>query len=119
MRKLAVVIGIVEALLLIGYAFSIAVFSRVGSTSGVTGATDLAVPILVGLLLLFGGLVGLVTWGLWSGHGAARTPFMLAQAFTVVAAWTLATGGEAWERGLGVALIAAAVVAVAGAVRAE
>jgi len=110
-RLVAIVIGALEALLLVAYAVSIAVFELVGTTSGIAGRTELAAPILIVLIAVFGVLIGIVTRAVWQRRSAARTPFLLTQAFGVVAAWTLTDGTDGWVRILGYAVLALAVVA--------
>ena len=108
----AVIVGALEALLLIGYALSILVFEVFGGTTqGISGATELAPLALVVLILVLGLLAALVTWSAWNRKAAARTPFFLMQAFVVVGAWTLATGDVGWAKVLGIAVIVLAVAA--------
>ncbi len=105
------VVGLLELVVLAGYAGSLAVFAVVGETSGVAGRSQVADPVLVVLLLVFVGLVVLVLRAVWRRRAAARVPFLLLQVFTVVAVWPLASGGLAWERVVGVALVVGAAVA--------
>ena len=107
----AVGVGVIETALIVGYALSILLFDVRNQTSGLAGTTELAWPVLVGLLLVFGLLVGTVTWGVWRRRSAARTPFFLVQAFTVVSAWQLASSDTTWVRVAGFAAIAVAVAA--------
>ena len=108
----AVIVGALEALLLIGYALSILVFEVFGGTTqGISGSTDLAPLALVVLIVVLGLLAALVTWSAWNRKAAARTPFFLMQAFVVVGAWTLATGDVGWAKVLGIAVIVLAVAA--------
>ena len=107
----AVAIGALEALMLVAYAVSIAVFELVGTTSGIAGRTELAAPILIVLIAVFGLLIGIVTRLVWQRRSAARTPFLLTQALGVVAAQTLTDGTDGWVRTLGYAILLLAVVA--------
>ena len=108
----AVIVGALEALLLIWYALSILVFEVLGGTTqGISGSTDSAPLALVVLIVVLGLLAALVTWSVWNHRAAARTPFFLMQAFVVVGAWTLATGDEGWVKLLGIAVIVLAVAA--------
>jgi len=109
--RFAVVVGVLEALALAAYAVSIAVFAVVGQTSGVSGTGEVASPVLAIVLLALAALVVLVVVGLVRRRAAARVPFFLVQAFAVVAAWPLATGGLGWERALGVGFIVVAAAA--------
>jgi len=122
-RSAGLVVGVVvatlEAILLIGYAASIGVFELFGSTRGIGGRTDLAPMVLIGLLAVFGFLVALIARALWERRAAARTPFVLLQAFTVVAAWPLATGEDGWLRVLGIALLLAAAASAVGVMAAS
>ena len=103
--RFAAAVGALEALLLIGYGISVAVFPLVGRTSGVSEGADVAGPVLAVILVVFGVLVALVVRGLLHRRAAARVPFFLVQAFTVIGAWPLASGGLAWERVLGIGLV--------------
>ena len=105
-------VGIVEAALIVGYAVSIVVFDIGNPTTGVSGSTDVGWPVLVALLMIFAVLVAAVTWGVWKRRSAARTPYFLVQAFTVVGAWQLASSDTPWVRIVGVATMAIAVAAV-------
>lgn len=103
--RFAAAVGALEALLLVGYGLSVAVFPLVGRTSGVSEGADVAGPVLAAILIVFGVLVALVVRGLLHRRAAARVPFFLVQAFTVIGAWPLATGALAWERVLGIGLV--------------
>ena len=98
-------VGASEALGLLGYGASIVVFEVVSTTSGISGTTDLAGPVLAGLLVVFGALVGTVSWGAWNRRSSARTPYVVAQAFALVVGWTLASGDGAIPRALGAVLL--------------
>ena len=105
-------VGVLETAALLVYAASIVGFEFVGETSGIVASdASLAVPVLVAVLVVFGVLDRGHHAGLWRGRAIARTPFVVVQAFAVVAAWPVATGGPTWERVLGLVLVVAAVVA--------
>jgi len=101
-----------EALMLLGYGVSIVVFEVVGTTSGISGTSDLAGPVLAGLLVVFAALVGAVSWGVWNRRSSARTPYVVAQAFALVVGWTLASGDGVTPRVLGAALLVVAGAAL-------
>lgn len=103
--RFAAAVGALEALLLVGYGLSVAVFPLVGRTSGVSEGAEVAGPVLAAILIVFGVLVALVVRGLLHRRAAARVPFFLVQAFTVIGAWPLATGALVWERVLGIGLV--------------
>lgn len=105
------VIGVVEFLGLLGYAMTIVLSSLLHGTSGATGS-DVSPWVLLVTYCAFAALVGLIWRGLWRGSAAARTPFLLAQAFAIVIAQPLTSGGEVFERGLGWGLV---LIALAGA----
>ena len=105
-------VGASEALMLLGYGASIIVFEVVSTTSGISGTTDLAGPVLAGLLMVFGALVGTVSWAAWNRRSSARTPYVVAQAFALVVGWTLASGDGAATRALGAALLVIAGAAL-------
>ena len=89
--KLAGAIGVVQTIALAAYAVMIIGFEMSSSTSGIQGS-DLAPSILIAMYLLFAALLAFVTFALVDGRSAARTPFLLAQAFGVVIAQTLWAG---------------------------
>ncbi len=104
MRKVAVGIGLVEAVSLIAYAMSVIVnANKVHSTVG-------APTILAGIFTIFGLLMLLMVYGVNKGKAWARTPFMMAQLFAGIVAYTLVsgTGTEAKLTGIAVLLLAAA-----------
>lgn len=103
--RFAAAVGALEALLLVGYGISVAVFPLVGRTSGVSEGAEVAGPVLAAILIVFGVLVALVVRGLLHRRAAARVPFFLVQAFTVIGAWPLATGALVWEWVLGIGLV--------------
>ena len=105
-------VGASEALMLLGYGASIIVFEVVSTTSGISGTTDLAGPVLAGLLMVFGALVGTVSWAAWNRRSSARTPYVVAQAFALVVGWTLASGDGTAPRALGAALLVIAGAAL-------
>ncbi len=108
---IAIGIGVLEAIALTLYGVSIAIFERTSETSGISGSgADLAPAILITLLVIFAGLVLLVTWMLAGGRRAARTPFVMVQAFAIVVGQSLAAAAP--TRIAGIAVIAAAVLAV-------
>lgn len=103
-RKVAVGVGLIEAVSLIAYAISVVVnANRVHSTVG-------APTILAGIFTIFGVLMLLLTQGINKGKQWARTPFMMSQLFAGIIAYTLVsgTGTEAKAAGLAILLLAAA-----------
>lgn len=106
------VIGGVESLGLFAYAVSLIFNSLVSGTSGASGS-DLSPWVLFIVYLALSAAVALIVRGLWRFSAAARTPFLLTQAFAIVVAEPLASGGEQFERWLAWLLIA---IAIAGAV---
>lgn len=107
-------VGVIEALSLVAYGLSIVVYESVGETTGITGSgADLAPAVLIGIFAVFAALVLLVTWLLYSGRRAARTPFILAQAFAVVVAQPLVSAAS--TRVLGALVLALAVLGIAAA----
>lgn len=96
------------------YALSIVVFESRDETTGISGAgADLAPAVLIGLFVVFAALVLLVTWLLVRGRRAARTPFVLTQAFSVVVAQPLISASA--TRSAGVAVLVLAVLATISA----
>ncbi len=75
-----------EVLGLVGYGIAIGWSARHG------GGKVSAAPVLVVLYLIFAVLLALVARGLRRRRMVARTPFLLAQAFALIVAWTLAHG---------------------------
>lgn len=79
-------------------------------------SSDLEVWIAVATVVMWAVIVGalaLVWWGLLRRRRAARTPFLLAQAFALVVAWPLASSDIAVDTAVGIGL---GIVAVAGLV---
>ena len=108
---IAVGMGVVEAIALALYGVSIAIFEQTGETSGISGSgADLAPAILTTLLAIFAGLVMLVTWMLAGGRRAARTPFVMVQAFAIVVGQSLATAAP--MRIAGIVVMTAALLAI-------
>jgi hypothetical protein len=104
-------IGVIEAICLVLYGISIVAFEQTSQTSGISGSgADLAPAILVALFAVFAALVLLVTWMLSRGRRAARTPFVMVQAFAIVVGQPLAAATS--TRTTGIALIALALLAV-------
>ena len=104
MRKVAISVGLIEAVSLIAYAISVVVnANRVHSTVG-------APTILAGIFTIFGVLMLLLTYGIRVGKQWARTPFMMSQLFAGIIAYTLVsgTGIEAKVAGIAIMLLAAA-----------
>ena len=78
-----------------------------------TRGSDLDVWIAVATVVMWAVIVGalaLVCFGLLRRRRAARTPFLLAQAFALVVAWPLASSDIIVDRVAGIALGLAAVV---------
>ena len=117
-RLLAVAIGALEAFAVIAYALSLLVFAFTSQTQGSTGS-DVAGPILALVMLALGALLGAVTWAVWRAHAAARTPFLLAQAFVLVAAWSLVSGDGLTLKVAGALTIVLAVVAAVSVLMAD
>jgi hypothetical protein len=115
---LAVAIGALEAFAVIAYALSLLVFAFTSQTQGSTGS-DVAGPILALVMLALGALLGAVTWAVWRAHAAARTPFLLAQAFVLVAAWSLVSGDGLTLKVAGALTIVLAVVAAVSVLMAD
>ena len=73
-----------QAAVLLGNGIAVAV---VAIRDGITGPAPVASPAgvvtEVGLFVLFAAALGWIAWGLWTGHSAARTPFLLAQLLTL------------------------------------
>jgi sulfite exporter TauE/SafE len=69
----------------------------------------IAVATLVMWLVITAGLA-LIWWGLYRRRRAARSPFLLTQAFALVVAWALASSDLTVDRVAGIALAVAAVV---------
>ena len=108
---IAVGIGVVEAIALTLYGISIAIFERTSETSGISGSgADLAPTILISLLAVFAGLVLLVTWMLAAGRRAARTPFVMVQAFAIVVGQPLTAAAP--TRMAGIVVMTAALLAI-------
>lgn len=108
----AVVVGLIEALALVLYGISIVVYEQGGDTTGISGSgADLAPVVLIGLFLVFAALVLLVTWLLSKGRRAARTPFLMVQAFAIVVAQPLIA--EPSTRVLGGLVLLAVAVGIA------
>ena len=102
-RKVAVGVGLVEALSLFAYAISVVVNAhRVHSTVG-------SPPILAGIFAIFGLIMLFLANGIHNGKQWSRTPFMMSQLFAGIIAYTLVsgTGTEAKIAGLAVLLLAA------------
>ncbi len=109
--RIAVGIGLLEALAVLGYGVSIAAFERGGSTQGISGSgADLAPAVLVAVYVGFAGLVLLVDLLLLRGRHSALTAFLLVQAFGLVVAQPLLQ--EASTRAIGVLLVLAALAAL-------
>lgn len=104
-------VGAVQAAALIAYAGSILVFERGGATEGIAGTgANLQPVVLVALFLVFAALVLIATAMLARGRRAARTPFIMVQAFAVVVAQPLLD--ETSTRVLGLFVLASAVLGV-------
>ena len=116
-RSLAVAIGALEAFAVMAYALSLLVFSVTSPTEGSTGS-DVAGPVLALVILALGALLAVVTWAVWRGQPAARTPFILAQAFVLVAASSLITGDSPGLKAAGALAVLLAVVATISVVMA-
>ena len=102
-RKVAMGVGLIEAVSLIAYAISVVVnANRVHSTVG-------APTILAGIFTIFGLIMLMVVQGIRGGKQWARTPFMMSQLFAGIIAYTLVsgTGTEAKLAGLVILLLAA------------
>jgi hypothetical protein len=91
---IAVGIGAVEAIALTLYGVSIAIFEQTSETSGISGS----------------GAVLLVTWMLAGGRRAARTPFVMVQAFAIVVGQPLAAAAP--TRIAGIVVMTAALLAI-------
>lgn len=111
--RVAGVIGLLQTVGLAAYAISIIAFEFTDSTSGVQGS-DLAPGVLVLLYFVFAALIGFVTYAFVTGHAAARTPFLLIQAFGIVIAEPLFAGDG--TTGIAVAIVALSVVAAVASV---
>lgn len=93
-----------ESLGLLGYGVAIGVFAeRHGGRVSVA-------PVLVGLYVIFAVLLGLVGRGVASGRRWARTPFVLAQVFALIVAYTLLHGTGATPH------VAGAIVGIIGVI---
>lgn len=94
--RLAGVIGALESIGFGAYALSIIGFELTSTTSGIQGS-DLAPSVLIALFIIFSVLIAAITYFLMSARVAARTPYLLTQAFGIVIAQLLITGdGTFW-----------------------
>lgn len=107
--KTVLAVAAIEFLGLLSYGISIAYSAITNGSSGATGS-DVSPWVLTASYLLFAALVGAMLRALLRGSKAARTPFLLAQAFAIVVAEPLLSGGEAFERVLGWLLVGLAAV---------
>ena len=112
--RLINVVGYLEAVSLVGYGASIALFERSGATDGMTGSS-LAPVVLTALYAIFAGIAVLVTRMLASGRRAAFTPFLLMQAFAFVVAQSLL--GAQSTRAAGAMLVAVGALGISAAIR--
>lgn len=108
----ALAVAAAEALALAGYAVAIAVKYLSEGTAGASGS-DVSPWILVVTYLAFATLIGVVCRALYRGSGSARTPYLLTQAFALVVAQALVSGGEAGEVFAGWGLVVAALIGAA------
>ena len=110
--KFSLAIALVETVGVTAYAVSIVLSYVQNGSSGTTGS-DVSPWFLFIVYLGFAALIALVARGLWRGSGAARTPYLVTQAFAIVVAQPLISGAEVFERVLGWALVA---IALAGSI---
>ena len=108
--KLAGALGFLQAIGLAAYAVSIIGFELSGSTSGIHGS-DLAPGVLVTVYFLFAVMIAAVTYLLLQQRRAARTPFLLIQAFGLVIAQPLVSGANTLV--VGIVIIVTSVAAAA------
>jgi hypothetical protein len=89
--RIAALIGAAQGIALATYALALVSFEARSTTTGIKGS-DLAPGVLVALYLVFALLVFGVTYWFATGRAAARTPFLLIQAFGLVVAQPLFSG---------------------------
>lgn len=105
-------IGALEAIALAAYAAAILVASF-----NSYGATNSSSRIEALLYLIFGGLVGLVAYGIYRRRALARTPFLVVQVFGLVVAYPLLRSGSVVPVAVGVVIAAVSVVGFVMALR--
>jgi hypothetical protein len=107
----AIAIGFLEVLGVAVYGIVIGVSSMSSSSQGVTGSNVSPLTLVV-IFIVFAAMIGLVIRGLLRGSGAARTPYLVTQAFALVIAQALISGSETFEVILGWLLV---LIGIAGA----
>lgn len=106
------VTGLLQAVALVVFAMSIVVESeRVNSTVG----KPIAEAVIYAVFAV--ALAGL-TSQLGRGRSWARTPFLVMQLFALIVGYTLLKGSGDWAHAAGAAVVASAVLAATGALRA-
>jgi MFS family permease len=111
---LLAVIAAVQGIALIGYA----VYDIVqGLRLGLTGPEEVSnLPGLILQIVIFavlGGASVVIAVGWWRAKYAARAPFIVAQLLALVVGFPLAQGSGSLQSGVGVALIAVALIGIA------
>lgn len=113
LARLTAVVAGVQALVLFGYAVSIAV---VALTVGVQGPEEVASPtgvfVETVVFALFGLGMGLVAVGRWRRAEWSTVPFVVAQLLALTVGIPLATA-SGWPRGAGMLTVAAALGSLA------
>ena len=105
-RKVAVGVGLIEAVSLFAYAIAVVVnANKVHSTVGEPA-------ILAGILAIFGAIVLALTYAVRRLKTWARTPFMMTQLFAGIVAYTLVSGTGTEAKTVGVVVLLLAAVGI-------
>lgn len=107
MRKVALAVGLVEALGFVSYAVTILVVGLRQENTPSAPAVEAAI------YLIFAALLAVIVWLLAKGNSAARSPFVLAQLFGLIISYTLIVGDGMTVKIIGGAI---GVLSVAGLV---
>lgn len=94
--KIALWIGLAQAVAILVYAASIGILHLQQGTQGATGS-DVSPWFLILTYVAFASLILWVIFKLNRQSGAARTPYLLTQAFAIVIAQALVSGSETAE----------------------
>jgi hypothetical protein len=111
MRRLHVVLGLLQACALVGFAISIVVNARrVDSNVGKPEAEAV-------IYAIFGVMFALTARGVDRGRKAARTPFALLQVFVLIAGYTFSVGTSSAAKAVGAVVLVSGVTALVSLLR--
>lgn len=111
MLRVVVGVGLAQTIGMVAFVIAVAVAAL--NSGGWRSDTTIAIvgPAEVITYAIFAAGIGWATWGMRQMRINARTPFLVAQLFAIVIGDTVRTG-TGWAPGIGIALMATAIVTI-------